>query len=460
MEIKFEPTPTYSSLTRIEGSLIYLNRIKHSVGFQELVKINLPDGSSRTGQIIQADENATIVQVFEGTEGLEIEIEVEFLNDIFKMPLSSTMKGRTFNGLGEPIDELGKILPEKKVPINPEIMNPIRRERPNLFIQTGFSVIDGLNTLVQGQKLPIFTGSGMPTAKIAGTIAVNSEVKSKQKRLDIVFVALGITVKEGDYFKKLFKESESNITFFSNYASDSVVERLLAPHVGLTYAEYLAFEKNADVFVILHDMLNYSEALREVSTYRKEFPGRRGYPGYLYTDLAQIYERAGGLKEVEGSITIMPIITMPNDDITHPVPDLTGFITEGQLIVSRELFNREIFPPIDPRPSLSRLMKEGIGEGKTREDHSALANQLFAVYAEAQKVAQLAAIAGEESLTSRDAKYLEFGKFFERTFINHQEKRDVIETLEKGWECLTKIPKTDLNRIPKTLIKKYYPVED
>lgn len=460
MEIKFKPTATYSSLTRIEGSLIYLNRIKHSVGFQELVKIFLPDGSSRTGQIIQADENATIVQVFEGTENLEIKIEVEFLNEIFRMPLSPTMKGRTFNGLGEPIDGLGKILPEKKVSINPEIMNPIQRERPSLFIQTGFSVIDGLNTLVQGQKLPLFTGSGMPTSQIAGSIAVNSEIKSKQKRLDIVFVALGITVKEGDYFKKIFRDSDSNITFFSNYASDSVVERLLAPHVGLTFAEYLAFEKNTDVLVILHDMLNYCEALREVSTYRKEFPGRRGYPGYLYTDLAQIYERAGGLKDVEGSVTIMPIITMPNDDITHPVPDLTGFITEGQLLVSRDLFNREIFPPIDPRPSLSRLMKEGIGEGKTREDHAALANQLFAVYAESQKVEQLAAIAGEESLTSRDAKYLEFGRYFERTYINQPEKRDIIETLEKGWECLTKIPKNDLNRIPKSLIEKYYPLED
>ena len=371
------------------------------------------------------------------------------------------MIGRTMNGLGQPIDDLGPLFVEKRLPITGAPMNPVRRTNPEDFIETGLSVIDGLNSLVQGQKLPIFTLNGMPTSEVAASIAVNSRVLAEEQELDVIFVAMGITEREGRYFRLKFEEaSGANIAFFSNYTMDSIVERILTPRVALTFAEYLAYEKDRNVLILLHDMLNYSEALREISSAREEFPGRRGYPGYLYTDLAMIYERAGKVEGRPGSITMIPVVTLPNDDITHPVPDLTGYITEGQLLMSRPHLNRNIFPPMNPIPSLSRLMNEGIGVGKTREDHANLANQLFASYSRGMKLRQLASIAGEDSLSDRERQYLKFADAFESKFINQGDTRRTIEeTLTIGWETLTIIPKTDLNRISKKYINKYYPTE-
>ncbi|NHJ02592.1 MAG: V-type ATP synthase subunit B [Candidatus Heimdallarchaeota archaeon] len=448
----------YRTTYGIQGTLLFLKEIQ-SVAFEEIVDIIMPTGEIRRGQVLQADKNATIIQVFEGTQSLDVvNSEIIFSRDVFRVGVSETMVGRIFNGLGEPIDELGTIIPLKRLPISGSPMNPIRREKPENFIETGISTIDGLNTLVEGQKLPIFTGSGLETSEVASQIAVNSRLLGKNRTLDIIFVAMGITERIGRFFRETFeKASSSSITFFSNYTQDSIVERLITPRVALTFAEFLAFEKGRDVLVILQDMLNYAEALREISSAREEFPGRRGYPGYLYTDLATIYERAGKVKDQKGSVTMIPIVTMPNDDITHPVPDLTGYITEGQIIMSRDLANKQVYPPINPLPSLSRLMNEGIGKGKTREDHSQLANQLFAAYAKGMNLRQLASIAGKEALTSRDQLYLNFADKFELHFISQNERRTIEETLSIGWQILTAIPKTDLNRISRTFIDKYYP---
>jgi len=442
--------------------LIFLKSIADVV-YEEMVNIYMPDGEVRTGQVLQADENATIVQVFQGTDSMSrTQTEVEFTKDVFRVGVTEQMIGRTMNGLGKPIDDLGSLIVEKRLPITGAPMNPVRRKDPSDFIETGISVIDGLNSLVQGQKLPIFTLSGMPTSEVAANIAVNSRVLGEEQELDIIFVAMGITEREGRFFRLKFSEaSGANIAFFSNYTMDSVTERILTPRVALTFAEYLAYEKDRNVLIILHDMLNYSEALREISSAREEFPGRRGYPGYLYTDLSTIYERAGKVEGKPGSVTMIPVVTMSNDDITHPVPDLTGYITEGQLLMSRAHHNRQIFPPMNPIPSLSRLMHEGIGPEKTRGDHANLANQLFASYARGIKLRQLASIAGEDSLSSRDRLYLDFANEFERKFIHQSEQRRTIEeTLTIGWQVLTKIPKTDLNRISKKWIDKYYPTED
>jgi len=449
----------YKSIYGIQGTLIFLRNIQ-SVSFEEIVKIHLPNGEVRTGQVLQADENATIVQVFEGTESIDIiESEVVFTEDVFKVGVATSMIGRTMNGLGEAIDTFGKIYPDKYLPVSGIPMNPIKREKPENFIETGISTIDGLNSLVEGQKLPIFTGTGLATGDLAASIAVNSRILAEEKELIVIFVAMGITEREGRFFRETFEEASgtSNISFFSNYTQDSIVERLLTPRVALTFAEYLAFEKDKTVLVILQDMLNYAEALREISSAREEFPGRRGYPGYLYTDLATIYERAGKIKGRKGSITLIPIVTMPNDDITHPVPDLSGYITEGQIILSRDLSNKQIAPPINPLLSLSRLMNEGIGSDKTREDHGQLANQLFAAYAKGVKLRQLASIAGKEALSSRDQFYLEFAEKFEMEFINQSKRRTILDTLNLGWRMLKYVPKGDLNRIPKKYIEKYYP---
>ncbi len=461
MKVRTSPTFRYKTIESIQGTLIFLKSIQN-VSYEEIVKIYMPDGEERTGQVLQADENATIIQVFEGTDSMErVETEVEFTKDVFRVGLSEQMIGRTMNGLGEPIDELGPLFVEKRLPITGAPMNPVRRTNPEDFIETGISVIDGLNALVQGQKLPIFTLSGMPTSEVAASIAVNSRVLAEEQELDVIFVAMGITEREGRFFRLKFRDaSGANIAFFSNYTMDSIVERILTPRVALTFAEYLAYEKDRNVLIILHDMLNYSEALREISSAREEFPGRRGYPGYLYTDLATIYERAGKVEGRKGSITMIPVVTMANDDITHPVPDLTGYITEGQLLMSRPHYNRAISPPMNPIPSLSRLMNEGIGVGKTREDHANLANQLFASYARGMKLRQLASIAGEDSLSDRDRLYLKFADVFEQNFINQGDTRRTIEeTLSIGWKTLTVIPKTDLNRISKKYIDKYYQSE-
>jgi len=461
MKLATSPTFRYKTIDSIQGTLIFLKSI-FNVSYEEIVNIYMPDGEVRKGQVLQADENATIVQVFEGTNSMErVETEVEFTNDVFRVGLSEQMIGRTMNGLGQPIDDLGPLFVEKRLPITGAPMNPVRRTKPEDFIETGLSVIDGLNSLVQGQKLPIFTLSGMPTSEVAASIAVNSRVLAEEQELDVIFVAMGITERDGRYFRLKFEEaSGANIAFFSNYTMDSIVERILTPRVALTFAEYLAYEKDRNVLILLHDMLNYSEALREISSAREEFPGRRGYPGYLYTDLAMIYERAGKVEGRPGSITMIPVVTLPNDDITHPVPDLTGYITEGQLLMSRPHLNRNIFPPMNPIPSLSRLMNEGIGVGKTREDHANLANQLFASYSRGMKLRQLASIAGEDSLSDRERQYLKFADAFESKFINQgNTRRTIEETLTIGWETLTIIPKTDLNRISKKYINKYYPTE-
>jgi len=462
MEISTSPTFRYKTIDSIQGTLIFLKSIS-DVAYEEIVRIYMPDGEVRIGQVLQADENATIVQVFEGTDSMErINTEVEFTKDVFRVGVTEQMIGRTMNGLGQPIDDLGPLIVEKRLPITGAPMNPVRRASPSDFIETGISVIDGLNALVQGQKLPIFTLNGMPTSDVAANIAVNSRVLAEEQELDVIFVAMGITEREGRFFRIKFSESSgANIAFFSNYTMDSIVERILTPRVSLTFAEYLAYEKDRNVLIILHDMLNYSEALREISSAREEFPGRRGYPGYLYTDLASIYERAGKVQGKSGSVTMIPVVTMANDDITHPVPDLTGYITEGQLLMSRPHYNRQIFPPMNPVPSLSRLMHEGIGVGKTREDHANLANQLFASYARGIKLRQLASIAGEDSLSARDQLYLTFADEFEQKFIHQGDHRRTFEeTLTIGWQVLTKIPKTDLNRISKKWIVKYYPKGD
>ncbi|MFW9779189.1 MAG: V-type ATP synthase subunit B [Candidatus Heimdallarchaeota archaeon] len=462
MQLTPSPTFKYRTIDSIQGTLIFLKSIK-DVAYEEIVRIFMPDGETRTGQVLQADENATIVQVFEGTDSMErVNTEIEFTRDVFRVGLTEQMIGRTMNGLGEPIDGLGPLVVEKRSPITGAPMNPVRRDNPEDFIETGLSVIDGLNALVQGQKLPIFSLSGMPTSEVAASIAVNSRVLAEEQELDVIFVAMGITEREGRFFRRKFSEaSGANIAFFSNYTMDSIVERILTPRVSLTFAEYLAYEKDRNVLIILSDMLNYSEALREISSAREEFPGRRGYPGYLYTDLATVYERAGKVEGKTGSVTMIPVVTMPNDDITHPVPDLTGYITEGQLLMSRSHHNRQLFPPMNPIPSLSRLMNEGIGVGKTREDHANLANQLFASYARGIKLRQLASIAGEDSLSDRDRLYLKFADQFESKFIHQgDERRTVEETLTIGWETLTVLPKTDLNRISKQFIDKFYPTSD
>lgn len=462
MQVTPSPTYKYRTIESIQGTLIFLRAIQ-DVAYEEIVNIYMPDGEVRTGQVLQADENATIVQVFEGTNSMErVNTEVEFTKDVFRVGLTEQMIGRTMNGLGHPIDGLGPLIAEKRLTITGAPMNPVRRESPEDFIETGLSVIDGLNSLVQGQKLPIFTLSGMPTSEVAARIAVNSRVLAEEQELDVIFVAMGITEREGLFFRQKFSEaSGANIAFFSNYTMDSIVERILTPRVSLTFAEYLAYEKDRNVLILLHDMLNYSEALREISSAREEFPGRRGYPGYLYTDLSTIYERAGKIEGKTGSVTMIPVITMPNDDITHPVPDLTGYITEGQLLMSRSHYNRQIFPPMNPIPSLSRLMNEGIGIGKTREDHANLANQLFASYSRGIKLRQLASIAGEDSLSARDRLYLRFADAFEMKFIHQGDERRTIEqTLTIGWETLALLPKTDLNRISKKFIDKYYPSQD
>jgi V/A-type H+-transporting ATPase subunit B len=449
----------YQTTYQIQGNLIFLRHIE-DVAYEEIVKIYLDTGEVRKGQVLQADKDATIIQVFEGTENMEtVNTKVVFSQDVFKIGVSKQMISRAMDGLGVPIDDLGTLIPEKLVPVTGSLINPVNRENPREVIETGISAIDGLNSLVQGQKLPIFTASGLPTSELAARIAIQSQLKGSERELAVIFVAMGITEMEWTFFRNMFERaSTANIAFFSNFTSDSIVERLLTPRVALTFAEYLAFEHNFIILVILQDMLNYCEALREISAAREEFPGRRGYPGYLYTDLASLYERAGRLQDQEGSITLIPIVTMPNDDITHPVPDLTGFITEGQLVLSRDLYNRQIFPPLDPLPSLSRLMNAGIGTSKTREDHASVANQLYAAYAQGVQLRQLASIAGKESLSSRDQLYLEFADQFEHQFIHQgEERRPIEETLNLGWNLLTLIPKSSLNRIPLNYIDKYYP---
>jgi V/A-type H+-transporting ATPase subunit B len=457
----------YTTINEIAGPLILLDDVKHAT-YEELVEVELPNGEQRRGKVLEVDHDKVLIQLFEGTRGIDVaKTRVRFLGKGLELSVSPDILGRIFNGLGEPIDEGPKIIPEKKLDINGIPINPYARIYPEEFIQTGISAIDGLNTLVRGQKLPIFSGFGLPHSALAAQIARQATVLGSESSFAIVFAAMGITFEEANYFIRDFQETGAmeRVALFINLANDPTVERIATPRVALTAAEYLAFERGMHVLVIMTDMTNYCEALREVSVARKEIPGRRGYPGYLYTDLATIYERAGLLKGekegevLEGSITQIPVLSMPDDDKTHPIPDLTGYITEGQIILDRNLHHKGIYPPIDVLPSLSRLRDKGIGEGRTREDHSEIANQLFSSYARSKEVEELAVVLGEAALTDTDKAFMAFGKSFENKFVRQalDENRAIEETLGIGWELLKSIPRTEIKRIRDEYIDKYIP---
>ena len=448
----------YSTVSEIAGPLLIVEGVRE-VGYGEIVRIE-SNGEKRMGQVLEAAEGKAVIQVFEGTRGLDTKnTSVIFTGKPMEIGVSIEMLGRVFDGKGIPIDGSPSPIPEDIRNVNGFPINPSAREYPREPIQTGISTIDGMNTLVRGQKLPIFSGAGLPHNELAAQIARQAKVTG-QEEFAVIFCAMGITAEEADFFMRDFEETgaiERSILFL-NLANSPVIERLIAPKIALTTAEYLAFTKGMHVLVILTDMTNYAEALREISAAREEVPGRRGYPGYMYTDLAQIYERAGRIQGKKGSITQIPILTMPDDDITHPIPDLTGYITEGQIVLSRELHNKGIYPPVAVLPSLSRLMAEGIGEGRTREDHHQLSNQLYAAYAEGCDLRDLVAVVGEEALTEREMKYLEFADEFEHRFVRQEkeEDRSFEETLNLGWKLLSMFPKEELKRIDEKYIEKYY----
>ena len=453
----------YLTISDVAGPLIIVEKTI-DVKYQELVEIELSSGEIRRGQVLEITEDKAVVQVFEGTRGVDVSnTKVRFLGKVIELPLSLDVLGRIFDGSGRPIDDGPQIIAEKKLDINGNPINPYARDYPNNFIQTGISSIDVLNTLVRGQKLPIFSGSGLPHAKLASQIARQSKVLGKEEKFAVVFAAMGITFEEANFFISDFRRTGAieKSVMFVNLANNPAVERLITPRMALTCAEYLAFEKGMHVLVILTDMTNYCEALREVSAARKEVPGRRGYPGYLYTDLATLYERAGRIKGEKGSITLIPILTMPEDDKTHPIPDLTGYITEGQIILSRELHHKGIYPPINVLPSLSRLKDKGIGLNKTREDHANVMNQLFASYARGKEAKELAVILGEAALTEIDKKYVKLSDNFEEVFVNQgeDENRTIEESLNIGWKLLTILPKEELKRIKDEFIEKYLPTD-
>jgi V/A-type H+-transporting ATPase subunit B len=451
----------YSTITEVNGPLIIVNKITN-VKYDELVEIELSDGEKRRGQVLEVSEDKAIVQMFEGTTGIDISnTKVRFLGRVIEIPVSTDMLGRIFDGSGRPIDNGPEIIPEKRLDINGSPLNPYARDYPNDFIQTGISSIDVLNTLVRGQKLPIFSGSGLPHSKVASQIARQARVLGEEETFSVVFAAMGITFEEANFFISDFRRTGAieKSVMFVNLANDPAIERIITPKMALTTAEYLAFEKDMHVLVILTDMTNYCEALREVSAARKEIPGRRGYPGYLYTDLATLYERAGRIKGKKGSITLVPILSMPEDDKTHPIPDLTGYITEGQIILARELHLKGIYPPINVLPSLSRLKDKGIGKEKTREDHANVMNQLFASYARGKESKELATILGEAALTEEDKKYVKFSDRFEEIFVQQgeDENRDIEKSLTIGWETLSMLPINELKRIKDEFIEKYLP---
>ncbi len=450
----------YTTVSEVSGPLMIVEGVK-DVGYGEVVRIKTSEGERRLGQVLEIGEGKAVVQVFEGTRGLDTKgTSVQFTGRPMEVGLSMDMMGRIFDGVGNPIDDSPSPIPEEMRDVNGSPINPSAREYPRDPIQTGISTIDGMNTLVRGQKLPIFSGSGLPHNTIAAQIARQAKVRG-QENFAVVFCAMGITAEEADFFKHDFEETGAieRSVLFLNLADNPAIERLIAPKMALTVAEYFAFDKGMHVLVILTDMTNYAEALREIAAAREEVPGRRGYPGYMYTDLAQIYERAGRIQGREGSITQIPILTMPDDDITHPIPDLTGYITEGQIVLSRELQNKGIYPPIAVLPALSRLMAEGIGKGRTREDHHQLSNQLYSAYAEGRDLRDLVAVVGEEALTERDRQYLKFSDAFEEKFVTQKEEEDrsFEETLDLGWELLSMFPKEELKKIDEKYIEKYYP---
>lgn len=450
----------YRTISVIDGPLVAVEKTR-DVSYGEVVRIRDSKGDLRNGQVLDAYLDKAVVQVFEGTSGLDVrDTSVTFLGETLKTPVSETVLGRMFNGSGSPIDGLGDVIASSRLDINGKPINPAAREYPEDFIETGISSIDGMNTLIRGQKLPIFSGAGLPHNMLSAQIARQSKVKSGED-FAVVFAAMGITYAEYAFFKSEFQRSGSveNIVSFINLADDPAIERIITPRVALTHAEYLAYEKGYHVLVILTDMTNYCEALRQVSAAREEVPSRRGYPGYMYTDLSTIYERAGKIRGRDGSITQIPILSMPDDDITHPIPDLTGYITEGQFVLSRPLKNKNVYPCVDVLPSLSRLMQSNIGPGKTRDDHARVSSQLYAGYAQGRDLRDLVAVVGEEALSDRDRRFLEFGYRFEAEFVNQgfEEDRSIEETLDLGWELLAIFKKSELKRISEDLIEKYYP---
>ncbi len=449
----------YKTITKIAGPLVFVEKTE-PVSYGEMVKLALPSGEIKNGQVLDTSDEMVVVQVFEGTGGIDRQSVVKFLGSTLKLAVSKEMVGRIFNGAGKPIDGGPDVIAEKKLDIGGAAINPFARASPHDFIQTGLSNIDLMNTLVRGQKLPIFSGSGLPHNEIALQIARQAKVVGKDENFMVVFAAMGITNEEAQYFISDFEQTGalSRSAVFLNLADDPAVERLVTPRIALTAAEYFAYEHDAHVLVILTDMTNYCESLREIGAAREEIPGRRGYPGYMYTDLATLYERAGVIKGKKGSVTQIPILTMVGDDITHPIPDLTGYITEGQIVLSRELHRRNIYPQIDVLPSLSRLMNLGIGKGKTREDHKQVSDQLYAMYAEGRDLRGLVAIVGEESLSERDRNLLRFADIFEQRFVRQgkDEDRSIDETLNLSWELLGTMPEQQLTRVSPELKKKYF----
>lgn len=450
----------YIGVSRIEGPLVFVENT-HAIGYRELVECIDPHGEVRLGMVLETSDRTVLVQVFEGTHGLTIpQTRVRFRGMPLRLPVSAAMLGRVFNGLGMPIDGGPPPIGEAELDVNGKPINPTARQYPRNFIQTGISAIDGMNTLIRGQKLPIFSGNGLPHYELAAQIARQARIQGEESDFAVVFAAMGVKHDVARFFQRSFEESgvQDKVALFLSLADDPSIERIITPRTALTLAEYLAFSKDMHVLVIMADMSNYCESLREISTIRGEIPSRKGYPGYLYSDLAELYERSGMMKGYQGSITQLPILTMPNDDISHPIPDLTGYITEGQIVFEREMHGRSIYPPIAGLPSLSRLMKDGIGEGLTRGDHQHLASQLFAAYSYVKDVRNLASVIGEEELTPLDAQYLEFGENFERSFVSQarDENRTIEQTLDLGWKALSALPPEELHRVTDDELEEYY----
>ncbi len=449
----------YTGIRKINGPLIVLSGVEN-VAYDELVEIHLDDGTVRMGNVVDIEDGTAVVQVFEGTRGMSLGSSTNtFLGHPMELGLSEEILGRVFDGAGRPSDGLGPVYSEVKCDVNGLPINPISRKYPRNYIQTGISSIDGLITLIRGQKLPVFSGNGMPHDKLAAQIVKQAGLVNQDEKFAVVFAAIGVKHEVAEFFRNSFADSGvlNRVVMYINLTNDPAVERIFTPRCALTAAEYLAFEKNYHVLVILTDMTAYCEALREISSSRGEIPSRKGYPGYLYSDLASLYERAGMLKDRPGSVTQIPILTMPNDDINHPIPDLTGYITEGQIVMDRALNQKGVYPPVSILPSLSRLMKDGIGKGFTREDHSAVANQLFSAYSKVQEIRALASVIGEEDLSAEDRKYMDFGREFEEQFLSqsYEENRSITETLDLGWKLLAILGTDQLDRIDPELIKKY-----
>ena len=454
----------YRTVTEVVGPLMVVEGVE-GVKYDELVEIELQTGEKRRGKVLEIDGSKAMVQIFEGSAGINLKgTKAKFLGRPLEIGVSEDMLGRVFDGMGRPKDDGPSIIPEERRDINGEVINPVARDFPSEFIQTGISAIDGLNTLVRGQKLPVFSAAGLPHAQLAAQIARQAKVLNSESKFAIVFAGIGITFEEAQFFIDEFNVTGAidRSVLFMNLASDPAIERIATPRMALTTAEYLAYEKGMQVLVIMTDITNYAEALREISAARKEVPGRRGYPGYLYTDLSTIYERAGRIRGKEGSITQIPILTMPEDDKTHPIPDLTGYITEGQIILSRELYKKGIMPPIDVLPSLSRLKDKGIGKDKTREDHTDTMNQLFSAYAQGKKAKELSVILGESALSDTDKKLAKFAESFELEYVSQgfEKNRTIEETLNLGWKLLKMLPKSELKRVRDEYLEKYMQSEE